>query len=481
MNNNEFFFDLRNDQVPSVARPLPASAHGKIYADVPLNFFASIDELKNYVIKLKALGVNVLLILPHFLPSFSAYVVRNFEKPCELFGTWEAFTEFMLFVKQQGLDRMIDIPLNHADWQAEHLNRQWFKDPENNGIEAGADDEDADGNRVRVNWGAYILDNANPELQDYWLEKVIYPHLEKMHVNAIRIDAAWGLDPQGLTRLVGETKKRFNHVWFLAENLGMSKLIKLAESGIAAGADRFFNNMYWYSGGLYIPTDIYTLYKRSGGLPTCTIYSSHDTLMPAMKSYARLRSSDVKGLNDKAVVGKFVEQEKIVSLTQLDAETLRQTLMQMKLDFALAALMSSDVMLAAGSELGLFERIDVRRSGPAEFARGISSDLPEFMATVLKIKSCYEITNCEGVVIPFGAWQSGQSGIRGYVKTDKTGNNLLVAVNNGTSPQRLRIPNRMKRAKNTFLILPGGKIKIAVLPTHYELEPGKIIILIDKK
>ena len=146
---------------------------GKVYADVPLNFFDSVVDLKKYVKDLKELGVNVLLILPHFLPSFSAYVVSNYEQPCNLFGNWDTFKDFMKYVAELGIDRMIDIPFNHADWSAANLKRSWYKNPDNNGIEAGADDEDADGNRVRINWGAFILDNGLKELQDYWLEKII--------------------------------------------------------------------------------------------------------------------------------------------------------------------------------------------------------------------------------------------------------------------------------------------------------------------
>ncbi len=63
-------------------KPLARQCSGKIYADVPLNFFENIDALKNYVITLKEMGVNTLLILPHFLASFSAYVVKNYEIPC---------------------------------------------------------------------------------------------------------------------------------------------------------------------------------------------------------------------------------------------------------------------------------------------------------------------------------------------------------------------------------------------------------------
>lgn len=228
MHNDQIFVNPCSNAVLRPNRPIEARSQGKVYADVPLNFFADIDSLKNYVGELKSLGVNVLLILPHFLPGLSAYVVRDYEQPCPLFDTWESFADFMLYVKDLGMDRMIDIPFNHADWQVENLKRNWFKKHTQKGIEAGADDEDADGNRVRVNWGAFELDNANPEMQNYWLEKVIFPHIENLHINAIRIDAAWGLDKKGLKHIVSETRKRFGHVWFLAENLGMARLINTA-------------------------------------------------------------------------------------------------------------------------------------------------------------------------------------------------------------------------------------------------------------
>ena len=448
---------------------------GKVYADVPLNFFDSVDDLKKYVKDLKELGVNVLLILPHFLPSFSAYVVSNYEQPCNLFGNWDTFKDFMKYVADLGIDRMIDIPFNHADWSAANLKRSWYKNPDNNGIEAGADDEDADGNRVRINWGAFILDNGLKELQDYWLEKVIYPHIDNMYVNAIRIDAAWGLDPEGLKRIVGETKKKYgNKVWFLTENLGMDKLINLAKSGLTAGADRFFNNMFWYSGGIYIPTDIYTLYKRSHGVPTCTIYSSHDTLLPAMKAYAKLRKNDIKGMNDKAVVRKFVEWEKISTVQQMSIPEQNKIITLMKLDFALAALMSSDVMFAAGSEKALFKRIDVCQSNSKDFAAGIDSDLPKFMKDVLKIKSSDECFNCEGVVIPFGEWKD--RGLKGYVKTIDDKINIMVAINNSDDTVKCKMPKRMIKKQKGIIYSPEGKQEFDI-PKEITIKPGELAII----
>ncbi len=461
---------------------LPVEQRGKVYADIPLGFFGKTDDLKKYIIELKEIGVNVALILPHFLPSLSPYVVKNYEKPCHLFADWHDFAALMKFIAEQGMDRMIDIPFNHADWQADNLKREWFKDHAENGIEAGADDVDADNNRVRVNWGAFVLDNSLVELQDYWLEKVIFPHLQNYNVNAIRIDAAWGLDPEGLKRIVGKTKEKYPQAWFLAENLGMAPLIKLAESGIAAGADRFFNNIYWYSGGLYIPTDIYTLYKRSGGVPTCTIYSSHDVLMPAMKALARLRPQEVKGLNDKAVVRKFIKYDGIHSLQQLDKDTVAAIVTLMQTEFALSALMSSDVMFAAGSEKCLFERIDVCSSGPDNFALGIASELPEFMKKIIDIKNSLPLFNGEGVVVPFGNWKPDQTGLKGFVKTCDNGDLAMVAVNSDrqqTLP--LKLPARICAANELRLISPQGSLAVSSLNDELMLQPGMIAIVSGKR
>lgn len=479
--NNGIFTQIDNATDGKALQPISADQQGKVYADVPLSFFANVDELKNYVIDLKKMGVNVLLILPHFLPSFSPYVVKNYEKPCALFGTWEKFGEFMKFVADQGLDRMIDIPFNHADWQADNLKREWFINHEDDGEEAGADDVDADNKRVRINWGAFTLDNANKELQQYWLNNVIYPHMEKLHVNAIRIDAAWGLDLDGLKTIIGETKKRYEHSWFLAENLGMAPLVELAESGIEAGSDRFFNNFYWYEGGIYIPADVYKLYKRSKGMPTCTIYSSHDVLMPAMKALAKIRSSEITGLNDKAIVRKFVQYEKTHSVTQLDEPTQSQIIKLMKLDYLLAALMSSDVMFAAGSERVLFERIDVLGSNPESFARGIKSDIPEFMSTVNRIKHSFELFNTESVVIPFGCWKLDESGIKGYIKTstDRKTHALVVTNTDLNSSQSFSLPRRMRNCTVLSQVTADSLQTISLPENHsLELKPGCAIILI---
>jgi hypothetical protein len=451
---------------------------GKVYADVPLSFFDSIEDLERYVIELKEIGVNVLLILPHFLPALSPYVVKDYEKPCKLFGTWEKFARFMKFVEENGMDRMIDIPFNHADFNAENLKREWFKDHENEGIEAGADDVDADDNRVRINWGAYILDNSIEELQNYWLEKVIFPHIEKYNVNAIRIDAAWGLDKNGLKRIIGKTREKYPSVWFLAENLGMAPLIELAESGIEAGADRFFNNIYWYTGGIYIPGDIYKLYKRSGAVPTCTIYSSHDVLMPAMKAFAKIRSNEVKGLNDKAIVRKFVQYENIHSLSQLPPETIDEIISLMKIEFALAALMTSDVMFAAGSEKCLFERIDVCNSNADSFAQGINSDLPDFMKVTLRIKESVPVFYQEGVIIPFGEWKPDSFGLKGFVKTCDNGNQSLVCANTAkTENCSFRLPKRIRNAKQLRFHTAEGCFEPAEMPTQIDLGPQQLLII----
>ena len=470
------YFNQLETKAATPAQALPNEKRGKIYADVPLNYFSNIDELKNYVVELKKLGVNVLLILPHFKPSFSPYVVADYEQPCSLFGSWEKFTEFTAFVESLGIDRMIDIPFNHADWNCAHLQREWYKEYKTNGIEAGADDEDADGNRIHVNWGAFILDNSIKELQDYWLEKVIYPHIEKRHVNAIRIDAAWGLDPNGLKRIVQETKKRYPNVWFLTENLGMAPLIKLAKSGIEAGADRFFNNMYWYNGGLYVPTDVYTLYKRSNGVPTSTIYASHDTLMPAMKAYSRLRSNDIKGMNNKAIVRLFVQYENIHSVKQFDEPTQKEVIAQMKLDFALSALMSTDLMFVAGSEKALFEANNVCNSTPEDFKKGVESDLPNFMQDTLNIKASDEIFNCEGVIIPFGLWKLDQAGVRGFVKTAKNGKQAFVAVNNSDDTQKVKLPKRIRKAQKGYLHTAGDKAGITI-PESIDLPALSVVVI----
>ncbi len=455
---------------------LPQNLHGKIYADVPLSYFENIDSLKDYTRFLKELGVNVLLILPHFLPSFSPYVVKDYEKPAAIFETWENFAEFMAFVKDLGMDRMIDIPFNHADWEADNLKREWYLNHETKGIEAGADDVDADGNRVRINWGAYILDNSLKELQEYWLEKVIYPHIEKYNVNSIRIDAAWGLDPEGLKTIVSKTKEKFgDKIWFLAENLGMAPLVKLAESALVAGADRFFNNMYWHSGGSYIPKDVQKLHRASKGMPTCSIYSSHDTLFPAMKSFAKLRYNEVRWHNDKAVARKFVEYEGIRSLKQLSPEVVEALATLMGQDFILSGFMSTDLMFVAGSERGLFERFNVCASNHSNFAMGVESSLPKLMADVLRIKKSVEIFNTEGVLLPFGNWKNETIGLKGYVKSAE-GRHLLVCANSENKEAELKLPRRIRKSKTIKVYSEEGWQQIAT-PENIVLKPKQAVVL----
>jgi hypothetical protein len=149
----------------------------------------------------------------------------------------------------------------------------------------------------------------------------------------------------------------------------------------------------------------------------------------------------------------------------------------MKLDFAIAALMSSDIMFAAGSENCLFERIDVLRSGPAEFACQVDSDLPAFMSDVLQIKASDNIFNCEGVTIPFGTWKPEQTGLRGFVKSAATGRHLLVAVNNGETPTECRVPGRIRAAGTYRIHTPDGFKPLDHLPTGIGLDAGQLLII----
>jgi len=427
---------------------LPADRCGKIYVDLPHRFFADTHSMLEYLRSVRDIGANVVLLLPHFLPGFSEYVVKDYERPCGLFKTWNRFTEFTTAVRDLGMDRMIDIPFNHADKQAEHLQQSWFKQHEAGGIEAGADDTDADGNRIRINWGAYVLENGNTDLIRYWLDKVIAPHAGHMNINAIRIDAAWGLDRNGLAAIVGETKRRFPHVWFVAENLGMARLIDLAESGLAAGAERYFNNMYWYDGGRYIPSDIYRFHKRSGHRPSCTLWSSHDVLMPAMKALALAARNRYGSIpNDKALHREIVDTEGIHSLSQLSDSLRERVIRLMKLDFLLACFMSSDVMFTAGSEKGLVERIDVLKTGTAEWAQGAQTELPSFMKQLVCVRTGDSLFNTDGVLIPFGDWKRTSIGIKGYVKRAE-GRTLLVAANTDLdAAQSLRLPKYIREAR----------------------------------
>jgi len=464
---------------PSPFQPLPADQQGKVYVDVPHRYFASIADLKAYTKKLKEMGANVILLLPHFLPSFSEYVVKDYERPCSLFGTWEVFADYMMYIQSLGMDRMIDIPFNHADWQADHLRREWYQNPDENGIEAGADDVDADGNRVRINWGAFLLDNGNPDLQRYWLDKVIFPHVEKYHVNAIRIDAAWGLDRDGLATLVGETKQRFPHVWFLAENLGMDKLINLAETGINAGAERFFNNFYWYSGGRGIPVDIHRFNKRSEGKPTCTIYGNHDVLTPAMKALGRVRVEFLGGMNDKALHRQLVDRDGLVSAKQLDASERDQVETLMRQDFFLGSLLSSDLMTGAGLERLLIERVDVLQSGPGHFAQGVDSGMSDFMGSMIRAKQSDTLFCSEGTLVPFGTWDPRKSGLKGYLK--RVGDRILVAAVN-THPEKTvgcHLPGRRRQKRRVAALGKNGFTTGAGsdLPDKIKLEPWSMMAL----
>ncbi len=466
--------------VDTLLPPLSAAERGKIYVDVPHRYFATPRALLDYLGGSAAMGANVALLLPHFAPSFSEYVVKDYEQPAPLFGTWTAFADTMREIAAMGLDRMIDVPFNHADWQAAHLRREWYKNHANQGIEAGADDTDADGRRVRINWGAFELDNGNRDLVQYWLDKILYPHCEKYHVNAVRIDAAWGLDPIGLATIVGETRKRFPQVWFVCENLGMAPLLKLAKSGLQAGSERFFNNFYWFEGGRYIPSDIYQLWHGSQGKPTCTLWSSHDVLMPAMRAWSRLHPDRLARLNDKALVRQVCEWDGLRSPQQLAAGDRAKVDRLMQLDYLLAATVSTDVMWVAGSERMLLDRVDVCRSGPGDFAVGLDTETARFVGRFNAMRARVPLLNAEGLLMPFGSWRRGEVGLRGLVKKDAAGRVLQAAVNYDlVRPARFPVNARLRAAEAVVAVTAAALVpgRGADLPAELEIGPGQGVVL----
>lgn len=463
------------DRIPE----LPASRQGKVYLDLPHRYFASLPDLHAYLAAARDMGANVALLLPHFTPSFSEYVVADYEQPAPLWGTWDRFAETMAFIEGLGMDRMIDVPLNHADWQATHLDRSWYQEPDTGGVEAGADDFDADWNRVRINWGAYVLDNANRDLTRYWLDRVLLPHVERLGVNAVRIDAAWALDEAGLTTLLQETRARAPRTWFVAENLGMAPLLELARAGLAAGSDRFFNNFYWHEGGHYVPRDMETLRRGTGGLPTCTLWSSHDVLMPAMRALGRLQPDIFQYMNDRGIHREICERWGVTSLAQVSERERVQVLRLMRLGYLLTAFVSSDVMWVAGSERALLQRVDVCRTGPADFALGVEDGFAAFLGRINAWRRRLALANTEGLVVPLGSWGRGATGVRGFLRRSEEGLLLVLANEDLDRPVAVDLPATVRRAPTAWCLADDGLATGTGtdLPSTLTLAPGEALVV----
>lgn len=473
--------------IETESKPIPkprGKVDTKIYLDLPYRYFADLDSLKSYLNAIEKMGINVLLILPHFQYSHSEYVVKDYQTPTQFFGTWEAFADFMKFLKDKKWDTMIDIPFNHCDKDVKGIKASLFKkDEEGEKKEAGAMDWDTEGNEIFIGWGAYVLDNSKAELIDFWVNKVIQPHVEQYHVDAVRIDAAWGLPDKGIKRLIANSKKLVPAPWFLAENLGMDQLYTLAKTAIKAGADRFFNNFFWYDGGLTIPKDMQKLQQKSGGLKTCTIWANHDVIKPAMKAFILLKAHEFEGKNMEYIVHHIVENWNIRSIKQLSDWEIKAILTVAKQEYFIEALVSTDIMLEAGAEQLLFMRTDVMRTGPEDFKKGIETDLPDFIGFVNQLKKTFQILHNEGTILPFGQWKLGTRGVKGYLK--KWNNSLaIVAVNNDLyndqSSYPLSFPTRITDYKK-IKVIAGDKLltfKTNQLPKQISLNPGDIFLAI---
>jgi hypothetical protein len=102
-------------------------------------------------------------------------------------------------------------------------------------------------------------------------------------------------------------------------------------------------------------------------------------------------------------------------------------------------------------------------SNADSFKKGIESDLPGFMKTILRIKSSERIFNAEGVVITLWRLETRRQRNQGYLKSTDEGKHLLVAVNNANCDLECRIPKRMRKLGKGCVYSDKGR-QITSLP-----------------
>jgi starch synthase (maltosyl-transferring) len=281
-----------------------------------------------------------------------------------------------------GLAVMLDLVVNHtavdSPLVAEHP--AWFKrDAAGALVHPGAQDGE-----TRVVWADLAeVDNAGSAdreaLWRYWTELAL--HLAGLGVRGFRCDAAYQVPAALWRHLIRAVKDRHPAVQFFAETLGCTPEETLATA--QAGFDFIFNSSKWWD--LRAPWFLEQYELLAPVVPSVSFPESHDT--------ARLAAE----LGDQAAV-------------------LQR--------YALAAALSTGVMMPIGFEYGFQRRLHVVETTPADW-EAPRWDLTGAIAAINRTKAAWRALNEEGPLRPVDL---GDARAAGFLKASRDGRERLLVV-----------------------------------------------------
>jgi starch synthase (maltosyl-transferring) len=315
-----------------------------------------ITQWYDHVLRAKRMHFDGIYINPIHLTgsSKSLYAVKDYYKLDPDFISekdgWEEFKKFVVFVKEQGFQFIIDLVINHTANENSLIQEhpKWFRWEKGQIKHPGCWD-----NGHWVCWGdlAEVENQTGSHISDLWhyWECLINFYID-LGATGFRCDAAYKL-PHNLWKfLISRTKKQNSQVIFLAETLGCS--YEDTKRTAEAGFDYIFNALkYWNYNDNWCPDNYTNLRKITKSI---SFPESHDTRRLCEESGGNI---------------EICKQRYLIS-----------------------CLFSSGIMMPLGFEWGFRQHVDVCRMQNLEWG---AFNLEDYITKCNILKSKYQIFNEE--------------------------------------------------------------------------------------
>jgi len=313
-------------------------------------------EWYSHVSRAKQLHFDAIYINPIHLTGYSKslYAIRDYNRlDPDFFSVgdgWEEFRQFIAFVRNQGMDLIMDLVINHTANENSLIQQhpEWFR-WENGQVKHPGCWEDG----RWVSWGDLAeVENQNgahiSELRQYWQN--LLNRYTDLGVSGFRCDAAYKL-PADLWRfLIHTAKERDPRTLFLAETLGCTH--EETKRTAEAGFDYVFNGLKWWN------------FNDSWCL------DSYSDLRRITKSIAFPESHDT---------------ERLCKESGGNVEICKQR-------YLISCLFSSGVMMPLGFEWGFRQHVDVCQNRKMEWGL---FNIEDFISKCNMLKAHYPIFNEE--------------------------------------------------------------------------------------
>lgn len=300
------------------------------------------------------MGFNWLFVNPLQLPgkSGSLYAIADYFDFNPLFIDQksekkpnEQVKEMIQAAEKSGLQVMVDLVINHcaADSKLLKSHPQWFAWEAKGQVVHPSADQDG----KKVIWQDLAkFDHQNTEdkegLYQFFFKAVKF--LADLGFKGLRCDAAYQIPKNWWERLIGETKRRYPDILFVAETLGCS--LDQTRETAAAGFDYIFNSSKWWN--LESPWLMEHYARTRETAPSIAFPESHDTVRLCEEF-----DGNIAGLKQR---------------------------------YLFAALFSAGVMMPIGFEFGFRQKLHVVKTRPADWEK-TDIDLTSFITKVNKIKA----------------------------------------------------------------------------------------------